>query len=141
MKRIPIEVPEGVELPTTEKRLSFTEWLKATKFESYIRRKVNDNEVIEYLEKSLNRDVSEYHAYLNNLPEEKASVIEVCALYKDEDYDFSFLPHYQIEKIVYNGRCSKDGDLFTIHEGMGPNGKVITHAQGTLNGLFIEIPE
>jgi len=131
MKRIPIEVSEGVELPKTEKILSFTEWLKENR--SII---AMESQCMIFDPKILNEIVDDYHDYLRDLPKEKASVIEKVVVYDDNDFIGIKREDSEILRVLYNGRCSIDGDLFTIYYP-----KVIYHAQGTLNGLFIEIPE
>ena len=129
MKRIPIEVPEGVELPKRDKRMSFTEWLK--EHEGVISSFIGQISICK-----LNNYAKDYAAYLNNILEEKASVIEKIPNYLDDKFEDPFDTD-KINKVFYNGRNDDDGDLFTIII----YGDVSCHAQGTLNGLFIEIPE
>jgi len=126
MKRIPIEVPEGVELPERQKKLSFTEWVLQDRSRDFI--VANHTERDEMVDK--------YVSYLNNLPEEKASVIERYALYLDGEIEVSS-DTTGVTKVFYNGRHNDGTDLFTVvFYDECPN-----HAQGTLNGLFIEIDE
>ncbi len=131
MKRIPIEIPEGVELPEPSKVMSFTQWLS---------RDVPGLRNVEFVNlpaDSINRNVEQYTAYLRDNPE-KPSVIETCASLRNKAfYKFSRLHLSHTESVKYIGRCREGGDLFAIYADTGE----IALCQGTLNGLFIEIPQ
>lgn len=133
MKNIKIEIAPGVEVPERKEPLSFTEWCNDRRRGVYAQ-KIDHNKSL-WNNETLDHRAEQYAHYLSTFKEEP-SVLEKWAMYK-EGRNGEIGSFTRINRVVYNGRCKSDGDLFTVY-----HGKVhITHCQGQFKSPYILIED
>ena len=98
--------------PKKVEPLSFTEWAENKRGKVYYDKDGN----AQYFKKFLDEDAKEYATYLQEFSaEEKAvQITHVLSVNDGWGKTYSTLDSFGTDTVVYLGKCSSDGDMFSV---------------------------